>query len=93
MLTRKTSFFFIVPPGSGIKLEGQKVAAPQFFRKKDLNFEKLGIGGMDDQFDEIYERMLLPRALPEMAKKLESPKTRGLLLYGPPGTGLCIHIK
>ena len=33
--------------------------AAQIFKSKELSFEKLGIGGLDSQFDDIFRRALL----------------------------------
>lgn len=88
ILSKKTAFYFDAPPGSGLALKGQKMAAPQLFKVKDLNFESLGIGGLDAQFSEIFRRAFQSRVLsPEIAEKLGVPHVKGMLLHGPPGTG------
>ena len=89
MLTQKTAFIFETAAGSGIGIKGQRgVAAPQLFKSRDLNFEKLGIGGLDEQFGEIFRRAFQSRVLPpSLAERLGVPHVKGMLLHGPPGTG------
>ena len=44
-----------LPAGSGLKVTGQRsIVAPQLFKHKEFNFEKLGIGGLDIQFEQIF---------------------------------------
>lgn len=48
-----------------IKIEGQKgFATTQLFKAKTLNFESLGIGGLDKQFDAIFRRAFASRVFP-----------------------------
>lgn len=63
-------------------------------RKKSANqmvgvdFEKLGIGGLDAEFTKIFRRAFASRIFPaEIAAKLGTKHVRGLMLYGPPGCG------
>lgn len=56
--------------------------------KIHLNFSNMGIGGLDEQLQEIiqgafYSRMLTPDAI----KKYGLKHAKGILLYGPPGSG------
>lgn len=55
--------------------------------KEDFDFEKIGIGGLDAQFKEIFRRAFASRLLPGIAKKMGTNFVRGILLYGPPGCG------
>lgn len=89
MLNEKTAFIFETAAGSGVSIKGQRgVAAPQLFKARDLNFEKLGIGGLDAQFSEIFRRAFQSRVLPPaLAERLGVPHVKGMLLFGPPGTG------
>ena len=54
----------------------------------DFNFEKMGIGGLDKEFGNIFRRAFASRIFParEIAK-YGIKHVRGMLLYGPPGTG------
>jgi vesicle-fusing ATPase len=50
---------------SNIKIAGQKgFATTQLFKAKTLNFESLGIGGLDKQFDAIFRRAFASRVFP-----------------------------
>merc|ERR1719420_755045 len=83
-----TSFTFATPSGSGIRVVNQKAQAQQLFKQKDFNFESLGIGGLDRQFDEIFRRAFASRVYPAHAvAKLGIHHVKGMLLHGPPGTG------
>ncbi|KAG7194036.1 transport between ER and Golgi ATPase protein [Scheffersomyces spartinae] len=54
----------------------------------DFKLEDLGIGGLDEEFKDIFRRAFNSRILPpELATKLAIKHCKGLLLYGPPGTG------
>ena len=51
-------------------------------------FEELGIGGLDDLLNNIFQRTFASRMLPpDTIDKLNLSHTKGMLLYGPPGTG------
>jgi vesicle-fusing ATPase len=54
----------------------------------DWDFEKMGIGGLDTEFNAIFRRAFASRIYPpSVMQKLGTKHVRGLLLYGPPGTG------
>jgi vesicle-fusing ATPase len=56
--------------------------------KGDFNFIEMGIGGLDKQFEIIFRRAFSSRLIPEkILKNLGVNHIRGLLLYGPAGTG------
>ena len=46
------------------------------------------IGGLDKQIQELVEAVVLPVTHKEGFKTLASNHPRGVLLYGPPGTGV-----
>ncbi|DBB18339.1 hypothetical protein WJX82_004385 [Trebouxia sp. C0006] len=88
-LVPSTAFVFEVPPNSGLKLAGQHSnVAPQLFKHKEFNFEKLGIGGLDNQFEQIFRRAFASRVFPpSVVERLGIHHVKGVLLFGPPGTG------
>ena len=60
--------------------------APHLFKHKEFNFEKLGIGGLDNQFEQIFRRAFASRVFPpSVVERLGIRHVRGVLLYGPPG--------
>lgn len=60
----------------------------QLFKSKEFNFQKLGIGGLDDQFEQIFRRAFASRVFPpSVVEKLGIHHVKGVLLHGPPGTG------
>ena len=74
--------------GAGLTFKGQHVAAPRLFKAQDFNFESLGIGGLDLQFEQIFRRAFASRVFPpSMVERLGIRHVKGVLLFGPPGTG------
>eukprot|EP00912_Choanoflagellata_sp_UC4_P002500 UC4_evm1s1583 len=54
----------------------------------EWNFSKMGIGGLDAQFQTMFRRAFASRVLPpDVVEKLGLRHCKGMLLYGPPGTG------
>lgn len=54
----------------------------------DWDFQKMGIGGLNDQFIQILRRAFASRVFPpEVTEQLGVKHVKGILLYGPPGTG------
>lgn len=56
--------------------------------KPNFNFEQMGIGGLDNEFANIFRRAFASRIYPpELLKQLGISHVKGMILYGPPGTG------
>ncbi|OQR98080.1 vesicle-fusing ATPase [Achlya hypogyna] len=56
--------------------------------KPDFDFSKLGIGGLDKEFNDIFRRAFASRVFPPaVIEKLGIKHVRGMLLFGPPGCG------
>lgn len=48
----------------------------------------MGIGGLDKEFNAIFRRAFASRVFPpEVIEQLGCKHVKGILLYGPPGTG------
>lgn len=88
-LRRNTAFIFVNSAQHSIKIVGQKgYASNQLFKSKNLNFESLGIGGLDKQFEAIFRRAFASRVFPpSIIQRLGIQHVKGMLLFGPPGTG------
>lgn len=82
-----TELYFTKAPGSVVKVKGADNRPKDVF-KADFNFEKMGIGGLDKEFSDIFRRAFASRVFPvDVIKKLGIQHVKGMLLYGPPGTG------
>ncbi|KAM0954533.1 putative vesicle-fusing ATPase [Dioscorea sansibarensis] len=88
-LTADTYIVFETSPNSGIKIINQREAASSsIFRQKEFNLQKLGIGGLSEEFTDIFRRAFASRVFPaHVTNKLGIKHVKGMLLYGPPGTG------
>jgi len=54
----------------------------------NFNFNELGIGGLDEEFKEIFRRAFASRNLaPDIIEKMAIKHVKGILLHGPPGCG------
>ncbi|KDR09213.1 Vesicle-fusing ATPase 1 [Zootermopsis nevadensis] len=54
----------------------------------DWDFQKMGIGGLDKEFNAIFRRAFASRVFPpEIVEQLGCKHVKGILLFGPPGTG------
>lgn len=58
------------------------------FDGPSFNFEALGIGGLDNEFSQIFRRAFASRLFPsQVMRNLGIKHVKGILLYGPPGNG------
>ncbi|KAM6964435.1 vesicle-fusing ATPase-like [Tautogolabrus adspersus] len=54
----------------------------------DWNFERMGIGGLDKEFSNIFRRAFASRVFPpDLVEQMGCKHVKGILLYGPPGCG------
>ncbi|KAI8928472.1 P-loop containing nucleoside triphosphate hydrolase protein [Entophlyctis helioformis] len=89
ILMQQTVINFVKAPDSSIKLKGgARNAAPSALLKPNFNFADLGIGGLDDEFSNIFRRAFVSRIFPpSIVEQMGIQHVKGILLYGPPGTG------
>ncbi|KAA0725215.1 Vesicle-fusing ATPase [Triplophysa tibetana] len=54
----------------------------------DWNFERMGIGGLDREFSDIFRRAFASRVFPpDIVEQMGCKHVKGVLLFGPPGCG------
>lgn len=71
----------------GVQIRGQQ-QEKSVNKMLEVNFEDLGIGGLDNEFSEIFRRAFASRIYPaNMVRAMGLNHCRGLMLYGPPGCG------
>ena len=58
------------------------------FNMSSVDFEKIGVGGLEKEFTELIKNIFLTRIIPEKVyKKLGIKHIKGAILHGPPGCG------
>ncbi|CAM6108961.1 unnamed protein product [Calypogeia fissa] len=80
------------PGGEGGSNQNQRqtglLRGRNVFKTKEFGFQKLGIGGLDDEFEDIFRRAFVSRLFPQdVINNLGIKHVKGMLLWGPPGTG------
>ncbi|PVU87142.1 hypothetical protein BB559_006171 [Furculomyces boomerangus] len=85
----QTQIYFFKAGDSGIQLKGSKKSRPvNRIIQPDFKFEDMGIGGLDNEFSNIFRRAFASRIFPpDLIEKLGINHVKGILLHGPPGTG------
>ncbi|XP_063077728.1 vesicle-fusing ATPase [Engraulis encrasicolus] len=75
---------------SSVQLVGKSKTreARQSIINPDWNFERMGIGGLDKEFSDIFRRAFASRVFPpDIVEQMGCKHVKGILLYGPPGCG------
>lgn len=81
-----TSINFVTKPNFTLDIDLPNSSTSIF--KSNFNFEEIGIGGLDKQFEIIFRRAFASRLLPKkLITDLGINHVRGIILHGPPGTG------
>lgn len=89
-LLPNSSIVFDKVEGSPLNLIGKSKGKTQqqSIINPDWDFTKMGIGGLDKEFNTIFRRAFASRVFPpEIIQQLDMKHVRGILLFGPPGTG------
>ncbi|KAL1523361.1 hypothetical protein AB1Y20_018305 [Prymnesium parvum] len=88
MLVAQTSIVLQKAPGSPLVLKGGEGQRTNTLFKGDFSFEKMGIGGLDREFQDIFRRAFASRIFPAaVVRRMGVSHVKGMLLHGPPGTG------
>jgi len=90
VLIPNSNIVFNKAEGSPIKLTGKRKGKieKQSIINPDWDFSKMGIGGLDEEFNAIFRRAFASRVFPpEVMEQLGCSHVKGILLHGPPGTG------
>ncbi|XP_066145979.1 vesicle-fusing ATPase 1-like [Euwallacea fornicatus] len=90
LLIPNTAVQFEKADNSSLNLVGKSkgLQVRQSIINPDWNFQKMGIGGLSNEFNAIFRRAFASRVFPvEIIEQLGCKHVKGILLYGPPGTG------
>jgi len=87
-LLDSTDISFTKHKEAPIKLTGQGSSTGSKIFNTEFDFAKLGIGGLDEEFNQIFRRAFASRIFPtRTVQQMGLQHVRGMLLYGPPGCG------
>uniref|UniRef100_A0A3Q3DW97 Vesicle-fusing ATPase n=1 Tax=Hippocampus comes TaxID=109280 RepID=A0A3Q3DW97_HIPCM len=90
LLVGNSQVIFEKAESSSLTLVGKAKTkeARQTIINPDWNFEKMGIGGLDKEFSDIFRRAFASRVFPpDIVEQMGCKHVKGILLFGPPGCG------
>jgi vesicle-fusing ATPase len=89
VMMQKTDITIMKEGSSPMKIKASaKRAATNAIISPNFKFEDMGIGGLDNEFNDIFRRAFASRVFPPaLVEKLGIQHVKGILLHGPPGTG------
>ncbi|CAK4865826.1 unnamed protein product [Aphanomyces euteiches] len=90
LFVKGTSIVFTKAKDAPVKLvnQGSTAGGGNRIFKQGFDFSKLGIGGLDKEFTDIFRRAFASRVFPpSIIEKMGIKHVRGMLLFGPPGCG------
>ena len=89
ILQPETDIKFVKMPNHQLVLENaNQNHAQDMFSMQELSFVNLGIGGLDEQFVQIFRRAFASRMFPpDYMQRLGLSHVKGILMHGPAGCG------
>ncbi|CAM4709870.1 unnamed protein product [Leuciscus chuanchicus] len=90
LLHGNSQVIFEKAESSSLNLTGKSKArgSRQSIINPDWNFERMGIGGLDREFSDIFRRAFASRVFPpDIVEQMGCKHVKGILLFGPPGCG------
>jgi transitional endoplasmic reticulum ATPase len=81
--------YCIVAPDTEIYCEGEPIRREDEERLDDVGYDD--VGGVRKQMAQIRELVELPLRHPQLFKTIGVKPPKGILLYGPPGSGIPSH--
>ncbi|XP_062382852.1 vesicle-fusing ATPase isoform X1 [Sardina pilchardus] len=90
LLLGNSQVIFEKAESSSVQLVGKSKSreSRQSIINPDWNFERMGIGGLDKEFSDIFRRAFASRVFPpDIVEQMGCKHVKGILLYGPPGCG------
>ena len=89
ILTSQSELTLTKDAKSPINLRSSKKKPPtNAILQANFKFEDMGIGGLDQEFSQIFRRAFASRIFPPgLIEQMGIQHVKGILLYGPPGTG------
>ncbi|XP_077414124.1 vesicle-fusing ATPase isoform X2 [Vanacampus margaritifer] len=90
LLVGNSQVIFEKAESSSLTLVGKAKTkeARQTIINPDWNFEKMGIGGLDKEFSDIFRRAFASRVFPpDIVEQMGCKHVKGIMLFGPPGCG------
>ncbi|XP_064171108.1 vesicle-fusing ATPase-like [Anguilla rostrata] len=90
LLVGNSQVIFEKAESSSLTLVGKAKAreSRQTIINPDWNFERMGIGGLDKEFSDIFRRAFASRVFPpDIVEQMGCKHVKGILLFGPPGCG------